>query len=49
MLNKSLSYSSLLNVIGLCLFICGIYSVVSALTSQSDVSGSVQYNGPTIL
>jgi hypothetical protein len=48
MLNKTLSYRSLLRVIAL-LFICyGLYLIVCALTAQINVSGSVNYQGPIL-
>lgn len=48
MLQKTVSYKSLLRVLGGCLLLYGCYLVVLALTAQIEVSGSIQYTGPVI-
>ncbi len=45
MLNKSVSYKSLLRIVGVLFILFGLYLVIRALTSQVVVSGSVQYSG----
>ncbi|HEX6482793.1 MAG TPA: hypothetical protein VF043_28455 [Ktedonobacteraceae bacterium] len=48
MLQKTVSYTSLLRVFGWCLLLYGLYLVVLALTAQIEVSGGVQYTGAVI-
>ncbi|HVB21115.1 MAG TPA: hypothetical protein VNG51_04135 [Ktedonobacteraceae bacterium] len=45
MLNKSVSYKTLLRIVGVLFILFGFYLVIRALTSQVEVSGSVQYSG----
>jgi len=48
MLQKTVSYKSLLRVLGGCFLLYGLYLAVIALTAQIEVSGSIQYTGPVI-
>jgi hypothetical protein len=48
MLQKTVSYKSLLRVLGWCFLLYGLYLVLLALTAQIEVSGSVQYTGAII-
>jgi hypothetical protein len=48
MLNKSVSYKSLLRIVGILFILYGLYLIVRALTSQIEVSGSLQYSGPDL-
>lgn len=48
MLQRTVSYRSLVRVVGWCFLLYGIYLIVLALTSQITVLGSVNYTGPMI-
>jgi hypothetical protein len=48
MLQKTVSYKSLLRVLGWCFLLYGLSLVVLALTAQIEISGSVQYTGAII-
>lgn len=48
MLQRTVSYNSLLRVVGGCFLLYGLYLIVLVLTSQIDVSGSGQYTGSFI-
>lgn len=48
MLQRTVSYKSLLRIIGGCFLLYGAYIIVLALTAQVSVSGDVQYTGPWI-
>ena len=48
MLQRTVSYASLLRVLGECFLLYGFYLIVLALTAQITVSGSVPYTGPLI-
>jgi hypothetical protein len=48
MLNRTVSYKSLLRVVGTCFLFYGFYVIVLLLTCQIDISGDVQYTGPLI-
>ena len=48
MLQRTVSYSSLLRILGGCLLLYGLYLILLALTAQFQEGGSVQYSGPLI-
>ena len=48
MLQRTVSYKSLLRVIGWCFLLYGTYLIVLVLTSQIIMGGSVNYTGPII-
>jgi hypothetical protein len=48
MLQRTVSYKSLLRIVGGCFLLYGFYMIVLVLTSQIDVGGSIQYTGPLI-
>jgi hypothetical protein len=48
MLQRTVSYSSLLRVLGGCFLLYGLYVIVLALTCQMEVGGSVRYSGAMI-
>ena len=48
MLQRTVSYKSLLRIVGWCFLLYGIYLIVLVLTSQVFVEGSVNYTGPMI-
>lgn len=48
MLDRTVSYKSLLCIIGCCFLLYGIYLIVFALTAQIEAYGDVSYTGPLI-
>lgn len=48
MLQKSLSYKSILRIVGIVLLLYGFYWVIRDLTAQTVVEGSEQYSGALI-
>ncbi len=48
MLQITVSYKSLLRVIGCCFLVYGIYLIVLVLTAQIVMVGSINYTGPII-
>jgi hypothetical protein len=48
MLQRTVTYSSLLRILGVCCLLYGLYVIVLALTAQIVVGGSIQYSGPMI-
>jgi hypothetical protein len=48
MLQRTVSFSSLLRVLGGCFLLYGLYVIVLALTCQIEVVGAVQYSGAMI-
>jgi hypothetical protein len=48
MLQRTVTYSSLLRVLGGCFLLYGLYVIVVALTAQYQIGGSTQYSGPII-
>lgn len=48
MLNKTITYRSLMRFIGTLFVLYGLYLIVCALTAQVIVGGAVQYNGPLL-
>lgn len=48
MLQRTVSVSSLLRILGVCFLVYGLYVVVLALTAHIEVSGSITYSGPVI-
>jgi hypothetical protein len=48
MLQRTVTYSSLLRVLGGCFLLYGLHVIVVALTAQYQIGGSIQYSGPII-
>lgn len=44
----TVTYSTLLRILGACFILFGLYVIAVVLTAQIQVSGSVQYSGPMI-
>lgn len=48
MLQRTVSYKTLLRIVGACFLLYGLYLIVLVLTSQISSRGSVQYDGPLV-